>query len=154
MTQPTGFRPTDLRLVAAPGAVEGVLRLEVHGFLDYDGAEYFLATAVRHLTAAPGPHTLHLDCAHLAGIDSMGLAMLLMLHRRTTAAHVTLHLEGRPPALERMLEITGTLDHLVPGRLAGAGQTETPQVSGRRTPEDGIGADRAGRAPAGPDTRA
>ncbi|WP_392892914.1 STAS domain-containing protein [Streptomyces sp. LN699] len=156
MTPPHGFDSTPLHLIPCHRADEDVLRLEVHGFLDFDSSEAFLTAVTAHLADTPGLRSLHLDCGGLGGIDSMGLAMLLMLHRRTTAAHVTLHLEARTPALDRMLTITGALDHLVP---RGPGQTgahaEPQRMAYRHTSEDGAPLENPGRQPhpTGPDTR-
>jgi hypothetical protein len=61
----------------------------------------------------------------------MGLAALLMIHRLTAATGARLRLDHRPELLERLLELTGTLDHF----------TET----------DGSAA--AARAPGEPDAR-
>ncbi|MFJ1869563.1 STAS domain-containing protein [Streptomyces sp. NPDC088097] len=155
MTPPPDFASAHLRLISAQRAEEGLLHLEVHGFLDFDSAEHFLAAATEHLAATPGLRTLRLDCGGLNGIDSMGLAMLLMLHRRTTAVHVMLCLEARPPALERMLTLTGAMDHLVPGRpIETDGHTETHRMAYRHTSEDGIPVEQAGHGPrpAGPGT--
>ncbi|MGW1966553.1 STAS domain-containing protein [Streptomyces sp. NPDC001935] len=113
MTRLDGFDLDHLRLTTAPAQGEAI-HVEVHGFLDYDSADHFLASTTRHLTVNPRLRHLHLDCTALSGIDSMGLAMLLMLHRRAVAARVTLHLDNRTPTLQRMLDITGTLDHLAP----------------------------------------
>ncbi|MGW3661917.1 STAS domain-containing protein [Streptomyces sp. NPDC005141] len=156
MTPPAGFESAHLRLITAPSADDDVVHLEVHGFLDYDSAEQFLAGATRQLAGNPGLRALHLDCTGLDGIDSMGLAMLLMLHRRTTSAHVVLHLDGRPPALERMLDITGTLDHLVPGGATGTGgHAEPRRMAYRHTPDHGTPVDDVGQEHrlSGPDTR-
>ncbi|MFF3611963.1 STAS domain-containing protein [Streptomyces sp. NPDC002580] len=114
MTRLAGFDLDHLRLTAAEA--DDAVHVRLDGFLDYDSADYFLAAATRPLAATPGLRHLHLECGALSGIDSMGLAMLLMLHRRTTAVGVSLHLDNRTPALDRLLDITGTLDLLVPDR--------------------------------------
>lgn len=113
MTPPAPFDPTYLRLTPA-GDSGDEARLELNGFLDYDSADHFLAVATSQISDSPGLRTLHIDCGGLSGIDSTGLATLLMLHRRTSAARVVLFLNDRPAALERMLDITGTMEHLVP----------------------------------------
>ncbi|MER7983688.1 STAS domain-containing protein [Streptomyces sp. NPDC095817] len=115
MTRFTGSRPEYLHLNSAPHAsTDGVLHMQVTGYLDYDSADYFLAATTQPLETTPGLRHLHLDCAGLTGLDSMGLAMLLMLHRRTAAAEIILHLDNRTPALDRLLDITGTLTYLIP----------------------------------------
>ncbi|MFJ8991058.1 STAS domain-containing protein [Streptomyces sp. NPDC102279] len=153
MTPPVPFDPTYLRLTTASESGDEVC-LELHGFLDYDSADHFLTVATGQLADSPGLRVLHVDCAGMSGIDSTGLAMLLMLHRRTSAADVTLSLVSRPAALERMLDITGTLEHLVPRRAAEAGAlSESPYAEYRPTQEDGPSAESTGHGSraAGPD---
>ncbi|MFJ2738933.1 STAS domain-containing protein [Streptomyces sp. NPDC087440] len=104
------IRPNPLHFTIAPDG-EHTLRLALHGDLDYDHAELLLDIVREELAERPGLRVLRLDCAELAGVDSMGLSVLLMVHRATTAADVRLHLDARTPALERLLQITGTLDH-------------------------------------------
>ncbi|CAM5437169.1 sulfate transporter [Streptomyces spiroverticillatus] len=104
------IRPNPLHFTADPEGAH-TLRLTLHGDLDYDQAELLLDVVREELAERPELRTLRLDCAELAAVDSMGLSVLLMVHRVTTAADVRLHLDGRTPALERLLQITGTLDH-------------------------------------------
>ncbi|MEU5055390.1 STAS domain-containing protein [Streptomyces sp. NPDC001939] len=144
MTPPP--EPTALRLTRVPSAEEGALRLEVQGYLDYETGEGFLTAATRQLADAPDVKHLYLDCAELSGLDSMGLAMLLMLHRHASAAQATMHLEKRTPVLDRILAITGTLEHLAPGSQKAAG--EQPQAQGLasgRTPGEQQAAESCGR---------
>ncbi|MFD7678377.1 STAS domain-containing protein [Streptomyces sp. NPDC060187] len=142
--------PAAIEVITAPSSDETVARLEVHGFVDYDRADHFLALASRPLEAGPGLRALHLDCKHLDGLDSMGLAMVLMLHRRTTAAGVTLYLDQRSPALERLLDITGTLEYLVPGYTETPSTSTEPQAMAyRRTSDSASAADRS--RPGGPE---
>ncbi|MGW6212376.1 STAS domain-containing protein [Streptomyces sp. NPDC055109] len=142
--------PAAIEVITAPGSNESVVRLQVHGFVDYDCAEDFLALVSRPLEAGPGLRALHLDCKHLDGLDSMGLAMVLMLHRRTTAAGVTLYLDQRGPALERLLDITGTLEYLVPGyKDTPSTSTESQARAYRRTSDSASAADRS--RPGGPE---
>ncbi|MET7391512.1 STAS domain-containing protein [Streptomyces sp. NPDC005529] len=134
-----GFIPASLRLSTAASTDPRSLRIEVHGYLDYDNADHFLTVVTEQIGAHVGRlRTLQLDCGALDGLDSLGLASLLMLHRRTTGAHITLRLDNRPAALERMLEITGTLDHLVPKPAPpGEEHEEQQQMAYRHTSEDG-----------------
>ncbi|MFD6493959.1 STAS domain-containing protein [Streptomyces sp. NPDC060188] len=142
--------PAAMEVITAPSSDETLVRLEVHGFVDYDCADHFLALASRPLEAGPGLRALHLDCKHLDGLDSMGLSMLLMLHRRTTAAGVTLFLDNRSPSLERLLDITGALDYLAPGHADSLGASaEAEGVASRRTSGSAPGADRS--RPGGPE---
>ncbi|MFD5723487.1 STAS domain-containing protein [Streptomyces sp. NPDC127036] len=138
-------------LTTIPSSDKTALCLEVHGFLDYDCADHFLAQASQQLADSAGLRALRLDCRHLEGLDSMGLAMLLMLQRRTTAAGVTLFLDNRRPALQRMLDITGALPYLVPDHQENASESaESEAMAYRHTSEGGTAADRTGR-PLGPE---
>ncbi|MFI8197580.1 STAS domain-containing protein [Streptomyces sp. NPDC085942] len=88
------------------------IRIELHGDLDYDNADLLVQEAVARLAARPGLTDLHLRCADVEAVDSMGLCALLMIARRTAEAGVRLHLDERPARLERLLALTGTLGHL------------------------------------------
>lgn len=92
------------------------LVVHVRGDLDHETCDELMTTVDQNLTVrncAEAPVLdLHLAFAGLRGIDSMGLSALLMIRRRTDAARVRLHLDQRPPHLERLLQITGTLDYL------------------------------------------
>ncbi|MEU1087978.1 STAS domain-containing protein [Streptomyces sp. NPDC005892] len=99
----------------------GVVRVEMRGDLDHTNADALLGTVAEQLAGHPGARgtpghpgvsELRLDCAPLGTVDSSGLAALIMIRRRTDAAGVGLRLEGRGAALQRMLEVTGTLDYL------------------------------------------
>ncbi|MET7827079.1 STAS domain-containing protein [Streptomyces sp. NPDC005386] len=122
MTRFAGSRSDYLQLSSSHGAPDGVLRMQVSGYFDYESADDFLAATTQPLETVPGLRHLHLDCAGLTGLDSMGLSMLLMLHRRTTVAEVILHLDNRTAALDRLLEITGTLTYLIPETAAVAAE--------------------------------
>ncbi|MBT1100004.1 MULTISPECIES: STAS domain-containing protein [Streptomyces] len=88
------------------------VRVEVHGDLDYDNADLLVHEVTAQLTARPGLTDLHLHCAEIGAVDSMGLCALLMISRHTAAAGVRLHLDERSAKLDRLLDLTGTLDHL------------------------------------------
>ncbi|MGW2964913.1 STAS domain-containing protein [Streptomyces sp. NPDC001220] len=90
---------------------EDTVRIEITGDLDYDTADLLLDEVTAQLSARPGLHDLHLHCTGIGIVDSMGLSILLMIGRRTTAAGARLHLDDRPATLDRLLSITGTLDH-------------------------------------------
>ncbi|MET8027259.1 STAS domain-containing protein [Streptomyces avermitilis] len=97
-------------------AASTVAVVRVAGDLDYESCHAFvrateLLLAERRETGPP-LSVLRLDFAELDSIDSMGLSALLMVRRRTDATGVSLYLEERPTCLERLLEITGTLDYL------------------------------------------
>ncbi|MFC8700318.1 STAS domain-containing protein [Streptomyces parvus] len=88
------------------------VRIELHGDLDHDNADLLVQEATDRLAARPALTDLHLRCARLGAVDSMGLSALLMIARRTAEAGVRLHLDDRPARLERLLSLTGTLGHL------------------------------------------
>ncbi|MGQ4488345.1 STAS domain-containing protein [Streptomyces sp. 372A] len=102
-----------LRLTVESG--EGTTRLRLAGVLDYDTSDAFGARATACLDAGPGPAELRLDCSGLRLCDSMGLATLLMIHRRAAARGTTLVLDDPPASMERMLRITGTRHLFAPG---------------------------------------
>ncbi|MEV4288278.1 STAS domain-containing protein [Nonomuraea bangladeshensis] len=106
----TAFAPLPLTLVLdtpRPGA----LRVAVGGDLDYTTAEELLTTVIAALDG--GSLTdVHLDCGELRICDSSGLSALLTVHRRAAAAGARLHLDDRPPALDRLLDVSGTYEHL------------------------------------------
>lgn len=91
---------------------DDTVRIEVSGDLDYDNADLLLAAVTARLAERPRLDDLHLHCGGLGTVDSMGLSVLLMIHRRTTEAGVHLHLDDRTEELNRLLAITGTLNHL------------------------------------------
>ncbi|MEQ3550888.1 STAS domain-containing protein [Pseudonocardia nematodicida] len=88
------------------------------GDLDYDSADA-LATAVNGMLESDSVRELRLDCAGVQYCDSYGLSTLLMVRRRTAEAGIALHLDNRGPALDRLLRVTNTLEHLT-GRGARA----------------------------------
>ncbi|MEV8588722.1 STAS domain-containing protein [Streptomyces sp. NPDC051180] len=105
---------------------DGALHVELGGDLAWDSADELLDAARTHLAAARHPADVRLDCARLTLCDSMGLSTLLALHRETSAAGVRLHLEHRPPFLDRLLLLTGTYHHLTDARATAAHDGVTP----------------------------
>ncbi|MFJ1566434.1 STAS domain-containing protein [Streptomyces erythrochromogenes] len=104
------------------------VRVELSGDLDHLHADRLIGAVDRLLAAHPGLRDLRLDCAGLSAVDSSGLAALLMVRRLADKAGAGLHIDGRTVQLNRILEITGTLDHLTapgagaqPLRRTGAG---------------------------------
>ncbi|MET9605972.1 STAS domain-containing protein [Streptomyces sp. NPDC006512] len=95
------------------------VRLELRGDLDHHCADVLLDAVTRVLAERTRLRDLHLHCAELAAVDSSGLSTLLMIRRRTGAAGVRLHLDDRPVRLDRILEVTGTLEHLTAADAAG-----------------------------------
>jgi len=86
--------------------------LRVRGDLDYESTAKLVST-VSDVLGEPGAVTdLHLDFTDLSFCDSAGLSGLLLIHRKTSAGGVHLHLDRRPAQLQRILDITGVLEHL------------------------------------------
>lgn len=90
---------------------EGTATVGMTGDLDHATADRLLAEVTAE-AAVPGTERIVLDCAELVFCDSHGLAVLLMIRRRTTAAGVDLALDDRPARLDRLLAITGTAELL------------------------------------------
>ncbi|MEV6960248.1 STAS domain-containing protein [Streptomyces sp. NPDC051207] len=86
----------------------GDAHIRITGDLDWGTAGDLTEAARTCMKADPPPRHLHLDCARMRLCDSSGLSALLMIHRTTTEAATRLHLDNRPPALDRLLEMTGT----------------------------------------------
>ncbi|MEV5607346.1 STAS domain-containing protein [Streptomyces sp. NPDC052225] len=147
--KPTHHLSPRLYLDVVPAADSTTLHLAVKGLLDYENGDDFLEEATRHMTARPELHDLRLDCSGLEGIDSTGLSVFLMLHRRTTAAGVTLRLESRPAFLERLLNLTGTLPYLAPAAADPTSRARRRNVDMAygREPQDGMSADPPGAGP-------
>ncbi|MFB8029394.1 STAS domain-containing protein [Streptomyces sp. NPDC056465] len=82
--------------------------LRLAGDLDHSTGDALVERAARCLTEHPGGlYELRLDCRELTFCDSVGVSSLLMIHRKTTAHSVRLHLDNQPPFLHRILAITG-----------------------------------------------
>ncbi|MFJ2259210.1 STAS domain-containing protein [Streptomyces sp. NPDC087844] len=128
----TMLPPAHLRLTTVD--TEDTVRIELDGDLDYDTADSLLTAVTATLTGHPRLHDLHLHCAGLATIDSMGLSVLLMIRRRVDQVGVRLHLDDRPTTLERLLTITGSLDYLTTSPTGTAnsslGRGEDPRTGG------------------------
>ncbi|PJN01690.1 sulfate transporter [Streptomyces sp. CB01201] len=142
----SSYSPSHLRLTAVD--TETTVRIELRGDLDYDNADLLLEAATAKLAAHPRLRDLHLGCAELGSIDSTGLSILLMIRRRTDAAEVSLHLEDRTPALDRLLRITGSLEYLTALSTGAVHETSGPGES-RADAEEAIPA-----RPTGPDSSA
>ncbi|GGT74993.1 STAS domain-containing protein [Actinomadura citrea] len=108
----TAFVPdTPLRVVATLSGTHA-LRIEIEGDLDFYTADTLVATVRTQMEDNPDVRELELACGGMGLCDSAGLAALLMVRRRTSAAGVHLALTGRSGRLDRLLDVTGTLHHL------------------------------------------
>lgn len=112
--------------------------VRITGDLDYETADDLVEVASQLLTQHNHLSNLHLDFSDTTFLDSAALSGLLLLHRRTTQAGVELHLDHRPAFLDRVLQVTGLFDHLVPadravssGDLNLVGQTSSGDTSAR-----------------------
>ncbi|MET7982046.1 MULTISPECIES: STAS domain-containing protein [unclassified Streptomyces] len=97
------------------------LVIHVAGDLDHETCDELMRAVDQNFDRFRGFLELRVDFAALGSIDSMGLSTLLMIRRRTDAAGVRLRLDRRPRGLDRLLEITGTLEHLTAPRDASGG---------------------------------
>ncbi|MER6386983.1 STAS domain-containing protein [Streptomyces sp. NPDC001523] len=110
------------------------VRIELRGDLDHDTADLLLDAVSRLLTERNDLRDVHLHCAELTAVDSTGLSVLLMVKRRTGAAGVHLHLDDRPTKLDRLLHVTGTLDHLTDtGGKSGSSTAERPSATSEKS---------------------
>ncbi|MFF8939656.1 STAS domain-containing protein [Streptomyces paradoxus] len=119
------------------------VRLALTGDLDYDTCGELLQRVRTALEEGAGAGELHLDCAALGTVDSMGLSTLLQIHRSACREGIAFHLDDIGPALRRLLELTGTYEHLTTPRQSGA-----PGASGPSGTGEGAAATGAGRAAA------
>jgi anti-anti-sigma factor len=85
--------------------------VRITGDLDYETADDLVEVASQLVDQQNTMSDLHLDFTELTFLDSAALSGLLLLHRRTSQAGVALHLDHRPPFLDRVLQVTGLFDH-------------------------------------------
>ncbi|MFJ7270479.1 STAS domain-containing protein [Streptomyces sp. NPDC099050] len=130
--------PSPLRLTYLDA--DDTVRIELHGDFDYACADDLLDGVTRLLADRGDLRDLYLHCGNITAVDSTGLATLLMIRRHTNTAGVRLHLVDRTTGLDRILQLTGTLDHLTdtgdgttsaaPGEQTTAAQKPIPARSG------------------------
>ena len=84
--------------------------VRVTGDLDYETTDNFVEAASR-LLARNAMSELHVDFSELTFLDSAALSGLVLLHRRSSEVGVVLHLDHRPPFLDRVLQVTGLFEH-------------------------------------------
>ncbi|MFD5746542.1 STAS domain-containing protein [Streptomyces sp. NPDC127033] len=97
-------------VVTTPAADTVVVRLD--GEMDYETSYEVIDTVRQLLRTHRGVARLELHCGGLTMCDSMGLSALLMIRRLAESDGVRLVLTERRAALDRVLHVTGTLDHL------------------------------------------
>lgn len=85
--------------------------MRLTGDLDYESIDELVDTASQLLAEQGDLVDLHLDFSELTFLDSAALSGLLLIHRRTSHSGVELHLDHRPPFLDRVLEVTGLFEH-------------------------------------------
>lgn len=125
--------PPDAPLVVVqPDPRPHVVSLALRGDLDYDTGDEVLDAVRRALSERPDARALLLDCRGLADVDSTGLSVLLQVHRLAARREIGFRLENPPSALERLLTVTGTLEHLtspapaLPSAETGQAASESP----------------------------
>lgn len=96
--------------------------ITVRGPLDYETSDDLLTAVTEELNTPPAAASLSLDLAGLTVCDSMGLAALLTIRRRTAAGGLPLRLLHRPATLDRLLDLTGTTEYLLGDEHDGPGE--------------------------------
>ncbi|WP_346345678.1 STAS domain-containing protein [Streptomyces sp. SID5643] len=110
------------------------VRLPLTGDLDYDTCGELLQRVRTALDVVGRVEELRLDCGGLGTVDSMGLSTLLQIHRSAGRDGIAFHLDDIGPALRRLLELTGTYEHLTAARRSeppGAGDGPAATGAGR-----------------------
>ncbi|MGW2262670.1 STAS domain-containing protein [Streptomyces sp. NPDC001780] len=116
-------------VVTTPRADTVVVRLD--GAMDFETAYEVVDTVRQLLRLHRGVRTLELHCGGLTLCDSAGLSALLLIRRLTEGDGVRLVLSECRPALDRLLEITGTRGRLGREEAAAGGQNEGEDGGGR-----------------------
>ncbi|MEU4310898.1 STAS domain-containing protein [Streptomyces rochei] len=102
----------DTPVVVQPTTDSRTIRLALLGDLDYDSGDAVLHTVRYLLREQPDARSLRLDCQQLGTVDSTGLSVLLLIHRLASQGDISFHLDHIGPTLKRLLDITGTYEHL------------------------------------------
>ena len=121
-----------------PGVRTRTATLLVDGELDYETTSDLEAAVRGVLASRPGLRELRLDCGRIRFCDTIGLAGLLNIRRDADNAGVALVLHNRSATLERLLELTGILQHLTgPLDRGGSGSYLGPATRSARTSRPG-----------------
>ncbi|MFE2937726.1 STAS domain-containing protein [Streptomyces sp. NPDC059255] len=115
--------PEPLAVVVTTPAADTV-EVRLDGEMDYETSYEVIDTVRQLLRAHRGVARLELHCGGLTLCDSMGLSALLMIRRLAESDGVRLVLTERRAALDRVLQVTGTLDHLSGTERNGHGHGE------------------------------
>ncbi|CAM5402346.1 STAS domain-containing protein OS=Streptomyces alboniger OX=132473 GN=CP975_01170 PE=4 SV=1 [Streptomyces alboniger] len=99
----------------APAHGTRTVSLTLRGDLDYDTSDDVLQQVRAALREQRDAEALRLDCGGLGLIDSMGLSILLQIHRTARENGIAFHLDNIGPALRQLLDMTGTYEHLTSG---------------------------------------
>ncbi len=102
-TPPSSVRPSRT-FSAIASAEDGVTQLHVVGDVDMATADELREVAVRAITAFTG--TVRVDLSQVTFMDSTGLNALIAIRNHCEPHHV-LVLEGPPPQVRRILEVSG-----------------------------------------------
>ncbi|MFV9634996.1 STAS domain-containing protein [Mycobacterium neumannii] len=103
-------------------------RLTVAGDLAYGNTARLVDAVSELLSTDARVKDMHLDFAELEFVDSTGLSALLVIHREVTRSGVVLHLDNRPRQLDRVLEITGLLEHLTSGEATASPRPDEIEI--------------------------
>jgi anti-anti-sigma factor len=107
--------------------------VRVTGDLDYETADEVVEAASQLLARQVELIDLRLDFSGLTFLDSAALSGLLLLQRRTTQSGVQLHLDHRPPFLDRVLQVTGLHGHFAASDAADGERTLAGQTTSSGT---------------------
>ncbi|MFF7361864.1 anti-sigma factor antagonist [Streptomyces sp. NPDC008125] len=147
--------PSDAFRLSTRYDAQGAVLVELCGDLDHTQTDTLLDTVREQLAGNPDTRELRLECASLETIDSSGLAALIMIRRRADQAGVRLVLDGRRAALDRLLEVTGTLEYLTTTPMDAertSGQSmRTTSTSAHEAPSVTEGVRHRSARPTGPD---
>lgn len=88
------------------------ITVHVVGDVDYLTTATLVATVTDLLATAPALRDLRFELTGMSFCDSAGLSGFIQIHRRTSSAGIHLHLDDMPPHFERILDLTGVLEHL------------------------------------------
>lgn len=103
--------------------------VRITGDLDYETIDDLVDVVSQLLTQQNDLSDLHLNFIETTFLDSAALSGLLLLHRRARQAGIELHLDHRPPFLDRVLQVTGLFGHFVPAD--DAADTGDPNLVGQ-----------------------